>query len=126
MKSRLLSTLIVGAVALTVMGATTPSLAQKTLKLASFVPPIYVLHKPIFLKLADDLKANIRDLTPRECDVLNEVVGGRSTKEIAFELKISPKTVEVHRARVMQKMKARSLAHLIRMALAVGINVGWA
>ena len=78
------------------------------------------------VSLADDLKANIRDLTPRECDVLNEVVGGRSTKEIAFELKISPKTVEVHRARVMQKMKARSLAHLIRMALAVGIDVGWA
>ncbi len=46
-----------GVVALAVAAAATPAAAEKTLKLASFVPPIYVLHKPIFLKLADDLSA---------------------------------------------------------------------
>ena len=57
MIKRILSTLTAGAVALATIAITTPAHAQKTLKLASFVPPIYVLHKPIFLKLADDLKA---------------------------------------------------------------------
>jgi len=49
--------LIAGACAVALIATSAPVFAEKTLKLASFVPPIYVLHKPIFLKLADDLKA---------------------------------------------------------------------
>jgi two-component system, LuxR family, response regulator FixJ len=56
-------------------------------------------------------------LTPREHDVLNRVVTGKSNKVIAAELSLSTKTVEVHRAHVMEKLKADSLADLIRLVL---------
>ena len=59
----------------------------------------------------------LRLLTARERDVLNRVVTGKSNKVIAAELGLSTKTVEVHRAHVMEKLKADSLADLIRLAL---------
>ena len=49
---------------------------------------------------------------------------GRSNKGIARELAISPRTVEIHRARVMEKMRAESLSQLVRMAFAAGIDPG--
>jgi len=58
-------------------------------------------------------------LTPREKEVLELLVLGRANKVIAYELSISPRTVEIHRARVMDKMSARSLAELVRMAISV-------
>lgn len=59
----------------------------------------------------------LASLTPREADVMNEVVAGWSNKHIARRLDISPKTVELHRANVMQKMHAGSLAELVRLHL---------
>ena len=56
-------------------------------------------------------------LTPRECEVLNLIVAGEKNKWIANHLGISERTVEVHRARVMEKMQAKSLAELIRMVI---------
>lgn len=64
----------------------------------------------------------IAQLTPRERDVLKQLVAGRSNKVIAYELSISPRTVEIHRAHLMDKMQARSLSDLIRMALAAGFG----
>lgn len=61
-------------------------------------------------------------LTAREREVLEQLVIGQSNKAIAIELGISPRTVEIHRARVMEKMGARSIAHLVRLALACGVN----
>ncbi len=58
-----------------------------------------------------------RLLTPREHDVLNHITGGSSNKEIARELAISPRTVEVHRARIMDKLSARNAADLVRIVL---------
>jgi two-component system response regulator FixJ len=66
--------------------------------------------------------ARISLLTPREREVLEQLVIGRPNKLIGYELGISPRTVEIHRARVMQKMSANSLSHLVRIALAAGIE----
>jgi two-component system, LuxR family, response regulator FixJ len=69
----------------------------------------------------DGVARRLEQLTPREREVLEQLVIGRQKKVIAHELDISPRTVEIHRARVMEKMGARSLSHLVRMALAAGI-----
>ena len=63
-------------------------------------------------------------LTPREREVLEQLVIGRPNKAIARELGISPRTVEIHRARVMEKMQAGSLSQLVRLAFVAGINPG--
>lgn len=63
-----------------------------------------------------DLESRARALTPREAEVLRLVVRGLLNKQVAAELGISEKTVKVHRARVMHKMRADSMADLVRMA----------
>ena len=69
--------------------------------------------------------AKIRDhaalLTAREREVLEFLVAGHPNKVIAHRMSISPRTVEIHRSRVMEKMQARSLSELVRMALELGI-----
>ena len=62
----------------------------------------------------------LAQLTPRERSVLDCLVKGRSNKVAAYELGISPRTIEIHRAHIMDKMKARSLSDLVRTALAAG------
>jgi len=62
-------------------------------------------------------RSRIDSLTPREREVLELVVGGASNKQISSELGVSTKTVEAHRARVMDKLEAESLSHLVRMTL---------
>lgn len=57
----------------------------------------------------------LRSLTPREREVMNLVVAGRHNREIAEALNISSRTVEVHKTRLMQKLKADSVAQLVRM-----------
>ncbi len=63
----------------------------------------------------------ISGLSQRERQVLECLVAGQANKTIAYELGISPRTVEVYRANVMTKMKAQSLSELVRMALLAGI-----
>ncbi len=65
----------------------------------------------------DELRRRHATLTPREHDVMNMVVAGNANKVIAMDLKLSERTVEIHRARVMEKMHTRSIAHLVRMAM---------
>jgi len=57
------------------------------------------------------------DLTPRECDVLKAIAGGASNKEAGRMLGISPRTVEVHRAKIMDKLGARNAADLVRIVM---------
>lgn len=66
-----------------------------------------------------DIQARRDQLTPRERQVLEMIVAGESNKGIAHVLGISEKTVEAHRAHVMDKMQARSLAELMKLAIAV-------
>jgi len=68
-----------------------------------------------------EIAARLAHLTPREHEVMLMVTEGRSNKEIAVDLGVSAKTVEAHRARVMEKMQAQSLAELVRMVLAAGL-----
>jgi FixJ family two-component response regulator len=70
----------------------------------------------------DAIKARIARLTPRERQVLEHVVGGRLNKQIAGALGTVEKTIKVHRGRLMDKMGARSLADLVRMAERAGIQ----
>jgi len=66
-----------------------------------------------------ETKAKINQLTPRELQILNGIVDGKANKVIAVDLHLSERTIEIHRAHVMEKMLASSLAHLIRMYLDV-------
>ncbi len=65
----------------------------------------------------EKIQAHVDLLTTRELEVMNLVVDGRANKEIAFDLGLSPRTVEIHRARVMSKMSAGSLPDLVRKYL---------
>jgi two-component system response regulator FixJ len=68
-----------------------------------------------------EIENRLAALSPRERDVLGGLVAGRANKQIAFELGISPRTVEIYRANLMDKMQAGSLSDLVRMALMVGM-----
>jgi two-component system response regulator FixJ len=70
----------------------------------------------------DDLKARYAALSDRQRDTMQLLIRGLSNKEIGQQLGISPRTVEIHRTWVMTKMSARSIADLVRMAMAVGIE----
>jgi two-component system response regulator FixJ len=64
----------------------------------------------------------ITRLSRREHEVMTRLVAGNSNKVAAITLGLSPRTVEIHRARVMEKMQARSLSELVRLAITAGIN----
>lgn len=68
-----------------------------------------------------EIDNKLATLSNRERDVLNGLVAGRANKQIAYDLGISPRTVEIYRANLMNKMQAGSLSDLVRMALLAGI-----
>ena len=71
---------------------------------------------------APPLAQRFQQLTPRETDVMRQLVIGHPNKVIARNLGMSPRTVEIHRGRVMEKTGAESLSHLVRMALKAGFD----
>jgi two-component system response regulator FixJ len=66
-----------------------------------------------------EIENRLATLSAREKDVLAGLIEGRANKQIAFDLGISPRTVEIYRANLMNKMQADSLSDLVRMALVV-------
>jgi two-component system, LuxR family, response regulator FixJ len=68
-----------------------------------------------------EIDGRLAALSNRERDVLVGLVAGRANKQIAYELGISPRTVEIYRANLMNKMQAGSLSELVRMALVAGV-----
>jgi two-component system response regulator FixJ len=71
-----------------------------------------------------EITDKLGSLSARERQVLEGLVGGKANKVIAFDLGISPRTVEIYRANVMTKMAAGSLSDLVRMAMVAGIVEG--
>ncbi len=65
----------------------------------------------------DRIRAHLETLTAREREVLDLMTQGKQNKAIAQDLGVSPRTIEIHRARVMEKMSAQSVAELVRMML---------
>lgn len=68
-----------------------------------------------------EINSRVAGLSPRERQVLEGLVAGQANKIMAFNLGISPRTVEIYRANVMTKMQAKSLSDLVRMALIAGV-----
>jgi FixJ family two-component response regulator len=73
--------------------------------------------------IRDTIQRRLAMLTPRERQVMAHVIRGRLNKQIAADLGTGEKTVKVHRARVMSKMVARSVAELVQLAARVGVGV---
>lgn len=69
-----------------------------------------------------EIGVRLTQLSPRERDVMERLVDGLTNKEIARQLNISPRTVEVYRAGVMDKMQAANLSSLVKMGLAAGLS----
>ena len=76
-------------------------------------------HNRSVLQEKHEIRKRLESLTPREREIMDMVVDGKANKVIAGDLQLSQRTVEIHRARVMEKMLATSLAHLVRMVIAV-------
>jgi FixJ family two-component response regulator len=73
-------------------------------------------------KVTSQLKANYESLTAREREIMGLVTAGLMNKQIAHEVGLSEITIKVHRGNVMHKMRAKSLADLVRMAEALGVR----
>src|SRR5688500_14662317 len=70
-----------------------------------------------------DLRARVSSLTPRETEVFHLIVEGKANKVVAIDLGLSERTVEIHRSNLMEKMAAKSVAHLVRMHLTLHVDV---
>lgn len=70
---------------------------------------------------SQELREKLASLTPRERQVLDEIVTGSTNKQIAKALDLSPRTVEVHRQKIMLKMNTSNTAQLVRLAVTLGV-----
>lgn len=71
---------------------------------------------------AEEAQARLAALTPRELDVMKGLARGHPNKTIAYDLGISPRTVEIHRANLMTKLEVASLSEALRIAFAAGLG----
>jgi two-component system response regulator FixJ len=81
-----------------------------------------IANAGIRMARGDEARAKLEVLTPRERDVLEGLVKGHPNKTIAYDLGISPRTVEIHRANVMSKLGVASLSEALRIAFSAGLG----
>jgi DNA-binding NarL/FixJ family response regulator len=74
-----------------------------------------------YLQRVGQMQSSLEQLTPRQREILQKIAEGRSTKEIAHDLGISAKTVETHRAQLMERLEIRDVAGLVRYAIRCGL-----
>jgi len=74
-----------------------------------------------YTALSPDHEQNIESLTPRQREILQLIAEGRTTKEIASILNVSPKTAETHRTQLMERLNIHDIAGLVRYALRAGV-----
>ncbi|MFK7822406.1 MAG: response regulator transcription factor [Planctomycetaceae bacterium] len=72
----------------------------------------------------EEIRERMEQLTPRELQVLSYVVDGHSSRQIAEQLEVSFKTIDAHRSKIMTKIKAQNVAHLVRMCLSEQVSAG--
>ena len=72
-----------------------------------------------------EVRRRLRELTPRELEVLTAMAEGQSNKQIASVLGLSPRTVEIHRANMMRTLQAKRTADAVRMALEASATGHW-
>jgi two-component system, LuxR family, response regulator FixJ len=73
------------------------------------------INQSIHITSTDEICERIKQLSERELQIINLIVDGKLNKEIAFDLSISISTVEAHRSNIMQKMRAKNFAQLVKM-----------
>ena len=100
---------------------------QKPFREQELLDCIYLAFETSTKKQAAQLeclsvKERVHALTPRETEVMNMIVAGNSNKVIAIDLCLSQRTIEVHRSNVMEKLKVRSLADLVRVVTRASIG----
>lgn len=78
-------------------------------------------HRRMQTARENDAKTRLALLSPRELDVVRGLINGMSNKLIAHDLDISPRTVEIYRAKAMEKLEVRSLSEALRLAFAAGM-----
>lgn len=71
---------------------------------------------------AEDARSRLARLTPRECEVLQALMAGGTNKSIARLIDVSPRTIEMHRANMMERLGARSLSEALRIAYDAGLS----
>ena len=81
-------------------------------------------HERELLQRHEEIERRWGELTPREREIALRITDGQANKRVAAELDISARTVELHRARILQKMSVRSLAQLVRMVVALKDKAG--
>ena len=98
-----------------------PFAAEEAQRTVSDVARQGLRERRVHRKVAEAIKA-VKSLSPREFEVLEALVRGHSNKEIARNLEISPRTVEIHRANMLAKLDARSSADAVRFGIYAGLD----
>lgn len=115
------------ATAVRAMKAGAVDFIEKPFEMSALLAAVAAAHQRVARQDAPELAAfreRLTTLTGREREILASVISGRPTKIIAYELGISPRTVDAHRIRIAEKLQVSGLSNLIRLGLAANVANG--